>query len=73
MKKINWGIIGLGDIAQSFSEGFHNLNNVTKLLVKKKYNITDSDMKEEDHVKREVNEDSPVLINFQLRLRHLPL
>ena len=31
MKKINWGIIGLGNIAQSFSEGFFGLEN-SKLL-----------------------------------------
>jgi predicted dehydrogenase len=31
MKKINWGIIGLGNIAQSFSDGFFNVNN-SKLL-----------------------------------------
>ena len=49
-----------------FSEGFHHLNNVTKLLIKKKDDITDSDVKEEDNVKGEVNEDSPVLINFQI-------
>ena len=33
MKKINWGIIGLGDIAQSFSEGFHNCDNARLLAV----------------------------------------
>jgi len=27
MKKINWGIIGLGNIAQSFSDGFFNVDN----------------------------------------------
>ena len=27
MKKINWGIIGLGNIANKFAEGFSNLNN----------------------------------------------
>ena len=31
MKKINWGIIGLGKIAQSFAEGFFHTNN-SKLL-----------------------------------------
>jgi predicted dehydrogenase len=31
MKKINWGIIGLGNIAQIFSEGFFHTNN-SKLL-----------------------------------------
>ena len=31
MKKINWGIIGLGNIAQNFSEGFFYTNN-SKLL-----------------------------------------
>ena len=33
MKKINWGIIGLGNIAQSFSEGFHNCDNARLLAV----------------------------------------
>ena len=33
MKKINWGIIGLGDIAQSFSEGFLNCDNARLLAV----------------------------------------
>ena len=31
MKKINWGIIGLGNIAHSFSDGFFNADN-SKLL-----------------------------------------
>ena len=31
MQKINWGIIGLGNIAQSFSNGFFNVDN-SKLL-----------------------------------------
>ena len=31
MKKINWGIIGLGNIAQTFSEAFNDANN-SKLL-----------------------------------------
>ena len=31
MKKINWGIIGLGAIAQKFSEAFADTNN-SKLL-----------------------------------------
>jgi len=33
MKKINWGIIGLGNIAQSFSNGFLNVNNSRLLAV----------------------------------------
>ncbi len=33
MKKINWGIIGLGDIAQNFSEGFLNCNSANLLAV----------------------------------------
>lgn len=33
MKKINWGIIGLGDIAQSFSEGFLDCKNGHLLAV----------------------------------------
>jgi len=33
MKKINWGIIGLGNIAQSFSDSFINVNNSRLLAV----------------------------------------
>jgi len=33
MKKINWGIIGLGNIAQSFSEGFIHTNNSRLLAI----------------------------------------
>ena len=31
MRKINWGVIGLGNVAQNFSDGFLNLDN-SKLL-----------------------------------------
>ena len=30
MHKVNWGIIGLGNIAQKFAEGFKNTNNAKK-------------------------------------------
>jgi len=33
MKKINWGIIGLGNIAQSFSDGFFDVDNSRLLAV----------------------------------------
>ncbi len=33
MKKINWGIIGLGNIAQTFSGGFKNINNAKLLAI----------------------------------------
>jgi len=33
MREINWGIIGLGNIAQSFSEGFLNLNSSNLLAI----------------------------------------
>jgi predicted dehydrogenase len=33
MKKINWGIIGLGNIAQSFSDGFFNVDNSRLLAI----------------------------------------
>ena len=50
MKKVNWGIIGLGNVAQSFSDGFFNINNSRLLAIsshdskkiekfKKKFNI----------------------------------
>ena len=36
MKKINWGIIGLGKIAQTFSEGFFYTNNSRLLAISSK-------------------------------------
>ena len=33
MNKINWGIIGLGNIAQSFSEGFYGVKNSNLLAI----------------------------------------
>ena len=33
MREINWGIIGLGNIAQSFSEGFFNLDSSNLLAI----------------------------------------
>ena len=30
---INWGIIGLGNVAQTFSEGFKNINNARLLAI----------------------------------------
>ena len=39
MKKINWGIIGLGNIAQTFSEAFNNANNSKLLAVSSNNNI----------------------------------
>ena len=29
MNKINWGIIGLGNIASKFADGFSKINNAT--------------------------------------------
>ena len=53
MEKINWGIIGLGNIAQTFSEGFLNIKNARLLAIsssnaskleyfKNKYEINDN-------------------------------
>jgi len=53
MEKINWGIIGLGNIAQTFSEGFLNIKNARLLAIsssnaskleyfKNKYEIDDN-------------------------------
>ncbi len=53
MEKINWGIIGLGNIAQTFSEGFLNVKNGRLLAIsssnaskleyfKNKYEINDN-------------------------------
>ena len=36
MKKINWGIIGLGEIAQKFSEGFKETTNARLLAISSK-------------------------------------
>ena len=33
MKKVNWGIIGLGAIAIQFAKGFKNLNNSNLLAI----------------------------------------
>ena len=33
MKKINWGIIGLGEVAQKFSEGFSKISNAKLLAI----------------------------------------
>ena len=52
MKKINWGIIGLGNIANKFAEGFSKVDNCSLKgisskdndnlnLFKKKFNIED--------------------------------
>jgi predicted dehydrogenase len=49
MKKINWGIIGLGNIAQSFSEGFNDVDNA-KLL-----GISSNNNKKLEHFKNRFN------------------
>ena len=33
MKQINWGIIGLGNIANTFSEGFSTVQNAKLLSI----------------------------------------
>ena len=38
MKKINWGIIGLGNIAQSFSDAFKEVDNAKLLGISSKNN-----------------------------------
>ena len=54
MEKINWGIIGLGNIAQSFSEGFLNVNNA-RLLAISSNNIS----------KLEIPTGNPLIIKFK--------
>ena len=39
MKRVNWGIIGLGNIAQNFSEAFNDVNNSKLLAVSSNNNI----------------------------------
>ena len=36
MKKVNWGIIGLGAIAKQFARGFENLSNSNLLAIASK-------------------------------------
>ena len=36
MEKINWGIIGLGEIAEKFSRGFSDANNANLLAISSK-------------------------------------
>ena len=36
MEKINWGILGLGQIAQKFSEGFSETSNAKLLAIASK-------------------------------------
>ena len=38
MKQINWGIIGLGNIALKFADGFKNLNNAKLIGIASKSN-----------------------------------
>ena len=33
MRKLNWGIIGLGNVAQKFLEGFHGVENSNLLAI----------------------------------------
>ena len=53
MKQVNWGIIGLGNIALKFAEAFKNLNN-SKLL-----GISSKDMNKIEQYKKEfkINKD----------------
>ena len=36
MRKLNWGIIGLGNVAQKFLEGFHGVENSNLLAIASK-------------------------------------
>ena len=38
MQKVNWGIIGLGNIALKFAEGFKNIENAKLLGISSKSN-----------------------------------
>ena len=53
MKKINWGIIGLGDIAQSFSDGFLNCDNARLLAVSSNKNEKLNQFKNNFELKKE--------------------
>lgn len=53
MKKINWGIIGLGDIAQSFSDGFLNCDNAQLLAVSSNKNEKLNQFKNNFQLKKE--------------------
>ena len=60
MNKINWGIIGLGNIAKSFSEGFKNVKN-SKLL-----SISSKNIKKLEYFKNRLNiEEKYVFKSYQ--------
>ena len=52
MRKVNWGIIGLGNIALKFASGFKNINNATLKSISskndEKLNTFKKDFKIED-------------------------
>ena len=39
MKKLNWGIIGLGNIAYNFSKAFNEIQNARLIAIASKENI----------------------------------
>tara|TARA_Y100000389_G_scaffold171077_1_gene178528 strand:+ start:71 stop:1096 length:1026 start_codon:yes stop_codon:yes gene_type:complete len=53
MKKINWGIIGLGNIARSFSDGFLNCDNAQLLAVSSNKNEKLNQFKHNFKLKKE--------------------
>ncbi len=60
MKKINWGIIGLGSIAQKFSEAFAQTSNSTLLAV-----ASNSSQKIESYKKQFFIEDKFTFKNYE--------
>ena len=50
MKQINWGIIGLGNIALKFADGFKNVDNAKLIGISSKNNQKLQKFKEEFHI-----------------------
>ena len=50
MKQVNWGIVGLGNIALKFAEGFKNLDNAKLIAISSKNNKKLQKFKEEFHI-----------------------
>ena len=62
MKKINWGIIGLGNVAFQFSQNFFNLDNAKLLAVASK------DFKKIDLYKKNFSLENKYCFNNYLKL-----
>ena len=61
MKKINWGVIGLGNIAQRFSESFLEVQNSNLLAIASKDSLKLEQNKKKFNIKKTKLENSNFL------------